>query len=44
LVKKLEADLLVMGAHGHQGIKDVVFGSTADKVRHQVSIPVLIVK
>lgn len=44
LVKTLEVDLLVMGAHGHQGIKDVVFGSTADKVRHQVSIPVLIVK
>ena len=37
------ADLLVMGAHGHKGIKDFIFGTTIDKVRHQVKIPVLIV-
>jgi manganese transport protein len=44
LVNKTDAQLLVMGAHGHKGIKDIVFGSTVDAVRHNVKIPVLIVK
>lgn len=44
LVNKTNADLLVMGAHGHKGIKDILFGSTVDAVRHNVKIPVLIVK
>jgi manganese transport protein len=44
LVEKHHCDLLVMGSHGHKGIKDIIFGSTADEVRHRVSIPVMIVK
>jgi manganese transport protein len=44
IIKQSDIQLLVMGAHGHQGIKDFIFGSTVDKVRHQVGIPVLIVK
>jgi manganese transport protein len=43
-VNDFNADILVMGAHGHKGIKDMVFGTTVDKVRHRVSIPVFIVK
>ncbi len=37
-------ELLVMGAHGHTGFKDLIFGTTVDAVRHKVKIPVLIVK
>ena len=37
-------DLIVMGAHGHTGIKDIVLGSTIDAVRHQAPCPVLIVR
>ncbi len=37
-------ELLVMGAHGHKGLKDLVFGTTVDSVRHKVDIPVLIVR
>lgn len=37
-------ELLVMGAHGHKGIKDIIFGTTVDAVRHKVNIPVLIVR
>ena len=37
------AQLLVMGAHRHQGWKDYVFGETIESVRHKVDIPVLIV-
>ncbi|WP_207427381.1 Nramp family divalent metal transporter [Pedobacter sp. SYSU D00535] len=43
LSKKNQLDLLVMGAHGHSGLKDLVFGATLDEVRHRVKIPVLIV-
>ena len=38
------ADLLVMGAHGHKGFKDYIYGETINEVRHLVNIPVLIVK
>ena len=41
---RFEADLLVMGAHGHKGIKDIVFGATINEVRHRVGVPVLIVR
>ncbi len=43
LVEKAEADMLVMGAHGHRRVKDLVLGQTVDTVRHKVNIPVLIV-
>lgn len=42
LVEKYEADLLIVGSHGHKGWKDVVFGETVNKLRHAVKIPVLI--
>ena len=44
LVSELNADLLIMGAHGHRGFKDLLFGTTVDAVRHRVKIPVLIVR
>jgi len=42
-VHECDAQLLVMGGHRHQGWKDYIFGETIESVRHQVSIPVLIV-
>ncbi len=44
LVREFKADLLVMGAHGHRTLKDIIFGSTVNAVRHKVNIPVLIVR
>jgi manganese transport protein len=44
LVKVRNMDLLVMGAHGHKGISDLIFGTTVDAVRHNVNIPIMIVK
>ncbi|MDQ0965528.1 manganese transport protein [Flavobacterium sp. W4I14] len=41
---KNEMELLVMGAHGHKGLKDLIFGTTVDSVRHKVKIPVLIIR
>ena len=37
-------DILIMGTHGHTGFKDLIFGSTVDKVRHKITIPLFIVK
>lgn len=37
-------DLVVMGAHGHRGWKDVLFGSTINAVRHKLAIPVLVIR
>lgn len=38
------ADLIAMATHGHKLLGDIIYGSTADKVRHRVSIPVLLLK
>ncbi len=38
-----EADLIVMGAHGHRGFQDLIFGNTINGVRHEVKVPVLVV-
>lgn len=43
IVKDSRADMLVMGAHRHSGLKDYIFGETIEDVRHALSIPVLIV-
>ncbi len=37
-------DLVIMGAHGHKTFKDIIFGATVDTVRHNVNIPVLVVR
>ncbi len=42
--REFGADLLIMGAHGHGWFKDLLFGTTIEKVRHKVKIPVLIVR
>jgi manganese transport protein len=43
-VNEFNADILIMGAHGHKGFKDIIFGTTVDNVRHKINIPLLIVK
>lgn len=43
LVTESNAEMLIMGAHRHSGLKDYVFGETIEDVRHQLTIPVLIV-
>lgn len=37
-------DLIAMSTHGHRFISDLLYGSTADKVRHIVDVPVLLLK
>ena len=44
IINKGEFDILVMGTHGHTGFKDLIFGTTVNKLRHKIDIPLLIVK
>ncbi len=43
IVNEFNADMLVMGAHRHKGLKDVFYGETVNIVRHKLPMPVLIV-
>ncbi|MFC0906055.1 Nramp family divalent metal transporter [Clostridium sp. MT-14] len=44
IVEKHHADLIIFGTHGHHGIADILFGTITDKVKHKLSIPILIAK
>ena len=38
------ADLIAMSTHGHRFLADVLHGATADRVRHLVKVPVLLLR
>jgi manganese transport protein len=44
LINAGKFDILVMGTHGHTWIQGFDFGTTVNKLRHKISIPLLIVK
>ena len=44
MVQKERVDILLMAGHGHRGISDILFGSTISPVRHELDIPVIIVR
>ena len=44
LARTQPVELIAMSTHGHRFISDLLYGSTADKVRHNVDIPVLLLK
>jgi nucleotide-binding universal stress UspA family protein len=47
LIRTAEAqqvDLIAMSTHGHRFIADLLRGATADRVRHLVKIPVLLLR
>lgn len=39
-----KVDLIAMSTHGHRFLADVVHGTTADRVRHLVKVPVLLLR
>jgi manganese transport protein len=43
LVSEFGADLVVLAAHGHRYLSDLLHGSTADALRHRISCSVLVV-
>jgi len=47
LIKAVEnqnVDLIAMSTHGHRYLSDLLHGATADRVRHLVKIPVLLLR
>ncbi|MDN3548502.1 Nramp family divalent metal transporter [Mucilaginibacter aquaedulcis] len=44
IVNEENIDFIVMGSHGHKALKDLIFGTTVNSVRHMVNVPVLVVK
>jgi nucleotide-binding universal stress UspA family protein len=44
LVEERKADLLAMSTHGHRFLNDLVRGTTVNRVRHVVRIPILLLR
>src|SRR2546427_5210814 len=44
LAREKNVDLVAMTTHGHRFVSDILYGATADKVRHEVDVPVLLLK
>jgi manganese transport protein len=43
IINEANADMLVIGAHRHSGVKDWLYGETINSVRHELRIPILVV-
>ena len=43
-VKKRGCSLIAMSTHGHRFLADFFLGTAADTVRHEVEVPVLLIK
>lgn len=37
-------DLVAMATHGHRGLSDLLHGTTVSRVRHEVNVPVLLLR
>ena len=44
VAREEHVDLVAMSTHGHRFLNDLLHGSTADRVRHNLSVPVLMIK
>jgi manganese transport protein len=40
----MQCDLIAMTSHGHKLVGDIFLGSTIDRVRHNTTIPILVVR
>lgn len=44
IINSGQFDIVIMGTHGHRTFKDLLFGTTVDAVRHEINIPLFIIK
>jgi len=44
VAEEQNVDLVAMSTHGHRFLSDVIHGATADKVRHLLKVPVLLLR
>lgn len=43
LANELEADLVILGGHGHRGLLDMIYGTTVEALRHRTGAKVLVI-
>ena len=43
LANELEADLVILGGHGHRGLLDMIYGTTVEALRHRTRAKVLVI-
>ena len=43
-IEQKGCDLVAMSTHGHGPLEDLVLGSVADHLRHQIDIPILMIR
>jgi nucleotide-binding universal stress UspA family protein len=43
-IEERGCDLVAMSTHGHKFLADLLYGATADRVRHSVDVPVLLLR
>ncbi|MGH7487450.1 MAG: universal stress protein, partial [bacterium] len=43
LVEQHRPDLILLGSHGHRGVGDFVHGTSVERLRHRVKIPVMVI-
>jgi manganese transport protein len=43
LVEQHKPDLIVLGSHGHRGLGDMVHGTSVERLRHKVRVPVMVI-
>ena len=44
VAKEQQVDLIAMSTHGHRFLSDLLHGTTVNKLRHLVDVPVLLLK
>ena len=44
VAEEQQVDLIAMSTHGHRFLQDILRGATADRVRHLVKVPVLLLR
>ena len=44
VAEERQVDLVAMSTHGHRFLADVIHGTTADRVRHLLKVPVLLLR
>ncbi len=44
IVENQSADLLILITYGHKGITDILFETVTNKVKHKITIPILIAR
>ena len=43
LVEQHKPDLILLGSHGHRRMGDIVHGTSVERLRHRVKVPVMVI-